>query len=498
MRKQNVILVSFSILSIIILAAACTSQAEKEEQLAKVYCSSCHTFPDPSLLNKKLWEESVLPAMAFRMGFDNLKMLEEVPPNDIQTVLTTVPARPIISDKEWKEIEHYYLSHAPDSLIVIDEDIPDTVQQFSTMFCRSVKVPLVTLLKTDTVNHWTFTGDRLGSFFKLNEALEPIDSFQLNSPPSCIIEDRDNFLLTEMGIMDPNDQARGKLIHINKQREIETLIDSLKRPVHVEKADLNDDGDDDYVISEFGNFTGRLAIYDVGGDTAVRHILTQTPGARKAMIKDFDHDGRKDILAMMAQGDERLVLYTNKGDFSFEEKILLRFPPVYGFNYFEIADFNRDGYFDILTTNGDNADYSVTLKPYHAVRIFENDGANNFREAWSFLMPGASQAVARDFDEDGDLDIAAISFFPDFESHPERGFIYFEDKGQYQFLPHITSMASAGRWLVMEAADYDGDGDCDILLGATNFPGLGATKEIYQFWREQQVPLLILKNKRVH
>ena len=36
-------------------------------------------------------------------------------------------------------------------------------------------------------------------------------------------------------------------------------------------------------------------------------------------------------------------------------------------------------------------------------------------------------ARAMDFDEDGDLDVAAISFFPDFEKYPERSFIYFEN-----------------------------------------------------------------------
>lgn len=150
------------------------------------------------------------------------------------------------------------------------------------------------------------------------------------------------------------------------------------------------------------------------------------------VVKDFNEDGLPDVLALIIQGDERIALFTNRGKFKFSYQVLLRFPPVYGSSYFELADFNGDGNADILYTNGDNADYSTTLKPYHGVRIFLNDGENRFAESWFHPMHGASMARAVDFDEDGDPDIAAISFFPDFKNDPQRGFMYFEnDKGKF-------------------------------------------------------------------
>ena len=45
-----------------------------------------------------------------------------------------------------------------------------------------------------------------------------------------------------------------------------------------------------------------------------------------------------------------------------------------------------------------------------------NDGKNNFREAWFFPLNGAYKAVAPDFNKDGNMDIAAISYFPDYDS----------------------------------------------------------------------------------
>ena len=101
-------------------------------------------------------------------------------------------------------------------------------------------------------------------------------------------------------------------------------------------------------------------------------------------------------------------------------------------------------------------------------------------------MPGASMAMARDYDNDGDLDIAAISFFPDFENAPDRGFLYFENEGDYGFKPYRMPSTTVSRWLVMEAADYDSDGDIDLILGANNFGGLGAGNEDYQYWNNHK------------
>src|SRR5690606_37076475 len=141
-----------------------------------------------------------------------------------------------------------------------------------------------------------------------------------------------------------------------------------------------------------------------------RHVLSELPGARKAVIRDFNGDARPDILALLTQGDERIVLYENNGGFNFSEKILFRLPAVYGSSYFEVHDFNDDGHFDILYSNGDNGDISRIQKPYHGIRVFENDGKGMFREAFFHPMPGASQVMAFDFDGDGDKDLAAISY----------------------------------------------------------------------------------------
>ena len=132
-------------------------------------------------------------------------------------------------------------------------------------------------------------------------------------------------------------------------------------------------------------------------------------------------------------------------------------------------------------------------KPYHGVRVFLNSGSNDFKESWFYNMHGATQAAAQDFDGDGDLDIAAISFFPDFVKHPEQGFMYFENKDG-KFIPQVTDMGSMGRWLTMEASDVDSDGDCDLILAALNFND-GVPVGLLDRWKKERTSILVLRNK---
>ncbi|HEY8938113.1 MAG TPA: VCBS repeat-containing protein, partial [Cyclobacteriaceae bacterium] len=349
---------------------------------------------------------------------------------------------------------------------------------------------------TDTITKKIFAGTRSSMLYQYNNKFVLEDTFKLNSPPSSILFGKQNeFIISNMGIMDPNDRAVGEIIRL-KNNTSELLVDSLKRPVFIEQADLDNDKKADFVVCEFGNYTGALTAYkNLGDDRYEKHIIFSLPGARKIIARDVNHDGLTDLIVLMTQGDEQIALLTNSGNFNFRITTLLRFPPVYGSSFMEITDFNHDGNFDILYTNGDNADYSTILKPYHGVRVFMNDGKNKFNESWFYNMHGASQALARDFDSDGDIDIAAISFFPDFDNHPEDGFIYFENTGT-TFKAHTTPQARNGRWLVIDAADVDQDGDCDLLLGALNFNSK-VPPALYQAWSSKKTSILYLKNTTI-
>ena len=308
----------------------------------------------------------------------------------------------------------------------------------------------------------------------------------------------DSGIVCNIGNINPNDQLLGAVNRVfydrNGKLELDTVpvLASLARPVQATEADLNGDGRKDLLVCEFGNQKGELAWWENSGNgNYTRHVLRPQPGAIKAYIRDANGDGLPDIWVLFAQGDEGIFLYLNKGGGRFEEQRLLSFPPVYGSSYFELADFNNDGHPDIVYTCGDNADYSVVPKPYHGVYIYMNDGANRFTQSYFYPINGCYKAMARDFDGDGDLDIATIAYFADFGKHPEEGFVYLENEGGMRFKPFTLPQAEAGRWLVMDAGDLDGDGRTDLLLG--NFSLGPALSKGKRDWKKGPV-FLFLKN----
>ncbi|WP_373512505.1 FG-GAP repeat domain-containing protein, partial [Persicitalea sp.] len=260
--------------------------------------------------------------------------------------------------------------------------------------------------------------------------------------------------------------------------------------------DLNQDGLDDVVACEFGNETGQLAWYKNNGRGGYdKRILREKPGAIKAIIKDANNDGLPDIYVLMAQGDEGLFLYENQGEGTFHEKKLLSFLPLNGSQYIELADFNKDGFDDIVYVCGDNADKTPILKNYHGIYVYLNGGKGSFKQSYFYQLNGAYKAIVQDYDLDGDLDIAAISFFPDYLRYPEESFVYLKNKGNLTFDDYSFPQASRGRWAVMDAEDMDGDGDTDLVLGSFVYLlPQGDTTGLGKKWLSTGPSVIVLEN----
>jgi hypothetical protein len=444
------------------------------KQLAQKYCQSCHLFPEPSLLDKKTWVGSVLPNMGLRLG---LKEAGRNPYADLAAEdekilrqLGVYPETAQLSTEEWTKIVNYYEKEAPEIPLLQKPhpSISNSLPQFkaTTITIGDKPVPKTTLLKYDNATSLLYVGDAQNELYVVDSAFQMKALWNVDSPPSDIYfpKNAKPRLLT-IGTFNPSDQKLGKIISLDTSAtETAVYFDSLPRPVQFASADLTLDGKEDLIVCGFGNNTGKLFWYD-DFSSAKEHILKALPGARRVEVRDFNKDKKPDLMVLMAQVHEEVSIFYNQGNGNFKEKTVLKFPPVYGVSYFELVDFNKDGFQDILLTNGDNWDYSAVQKNYHGIRIYLNDGNDNFKEAWFYPLNGTSKAMARDFDNDGDLDIAAISFYDDLE-HPEQGFVYFSNQGNLNFEAFSTPEAASGKWLTMEAGDFDHDGDIDIVLGS--------------------------------
>lgn len=386
-----------------------------------------------------------------------------------------------ISPEEWEKIVAFYQENAPEKLPI---QAREPISAISDLFAvKPISIPKssfpsVTYIKIDAENQQIYVGsDALLSIYDKN--LSPILSQKVQETIVDIDFKNDlkkagnrNGFLTNIGILNPNDLTTGTLHPFSftgksNFTQNTALLDSLPRPVQSNALDLDKDGLIDQLICGYGNKKGALFWYqNKGKNVYEKKLIREFPGAIKAYIDDVNKDGLPDIWVLFAQAQEGVFLFTNKGKGAFDEKEILRFSPVHGSSYFEMVDLNKDGFKDILYTSGDNADYSThLLKNFHGVYGYLNDGKNEFKQQFFFPIHGCFKAIARDFDKDGDMDIATIAYFPDTKNQPQEAFVYLENKGNLTFKPFTIKDANAGNWLVMDAADIDSDGDEDIVLG---------------------------------
>ena len=477
---------------------------KKGKELAKLYCQTCHQLPDPSLLDSKSWEKGVLPEMGPRLGiFRNRFQIYPIT-RDAYIGRDFYPSIPMVKLSEWQNILDYYEATSPDSLppqkrkYSIEIGLPFFKVEIPKINYERPATCYVKINSKDSLHPIIIADAIKKNLYFVNRNLQITDSIKTGGPIVNIDFEKNKLLACNIGILNPNNGkfGKGEFININTDGkpyiDTTTTIDSLERPVQITPVDLNNDGKTDYLVCEFGNLKGALSwMENLGNNKFKRHVIREIPGAIKAYVQDYNHDGLPDIWALFAQGDEGIFLFTNKGNGNFEQREVLSFPPSYGSSSFELDDFNKDGYPDILYTCGDNDDFSPILKPYHGVYIFMNDGTNHFKQKFFYPIDGCYKAMARDFDGDGNLDIATIAFFADYVHQPEESFVYFKNKGNFDFQPYSFREANMGRWISMDVDDLDGDGKPDIILG--NF-SVGPMIMKYKSDWKNNPPFIILKN----
>ncbi|WP_336514727.1 VCBS repeat-containing protein [Pollutibacter soli] len=453
----------------------------KGKEVVAAYCQSCHLLPDPAMIDKQHWQTGVLPQMGPRLGLFSFQDHEYPSYNgDLYLEDPIYPDRALIDSTGWQKILDYFQEVAPDSLSPQKKDqlIGRQLANFSVAVPESNNYsPATICIKLDTSENRSrvFRSDALQRIlYMFDEKLRVIDSLPLPAGITDIsITGRNEIVACFVGQLMPNIGRSGfvKKIFIDsttgKMRlDTTVMFERLARPVRIVATDLNNDQLNDYLVCEFGHLFGSLSLFTANQKGGFdKQVLQNSPGVIDVRLDDFNKDGLLDIWALFTQGDERIILFTNKGNANFQQTTVLRFQPATGSSGFELTDINQDGLKDIIHTSGDNGDFSQVLKPYHGIYIYVNKGDNKFEQQFFYPINGCFKSVTRDFDHDGDMDIASIAYFADYAKAPEEGFVFFENLGHLKFKINSIPAAEKGRWLCMDAGDLDRDGKEDLLLG---------------------------------
>ena len=286
--------------------------------------------------------------------------------------------------------------------------------------------------------------------------------------------DRDgdlDVLVAGMGMIFPNNDKIGSVIVLENDGRsrftARVLVDRIARVSDVEGGDFNGDGLTDLAVGQFGYDDGEIRwLENKGGWNFESHILLSLSGAIHTPVVDIDSDGDLDIVAIVSQEWEELYVFENDGRGNFKTRMVWGSSNEdFGSSGIRIADLNRDGLPDIFYTNGDAFDYIPPApRPWHGVQWIENKGQFEFVYHRVADLPGAYSPEAADLDNDGDLDLAAVSTFNTWGSPEAYSLVWYENDGGMKFTPREIANDPT-HLLNVAAADMDDDGRTDLVTG---------------------------------
>jgi hypothetical protein len=346
--------------------------------------------------------------------------------------------------------------------------------------------------------------------------------------------DRDglnDLLVSDLGEFAPGDHLKGAVIWLRgvlnagRLAFSPVIIGNLPRVADVEAADLDEDGRMDLAVAAFGwrrvgqlmwlrNTAPTSARLDASKPAAtpaptpttasdattfssssfIRTTLDPRPGAIHVIPVDLNRDGHIDLVSVIAQEHEEVIALLNDGHGAFETKSIYPAPhPNWGSSGIQVVDLDGDGDLDVLLAHGDMFD-DFLIKPYHGVQWLENRGTFPFTPHTLCSMPGVHRAIAADLDHDGDLDVIAAALMPEVPASAQTqtqlladlpSLVWLEQTSPGVFVRH-TLERGRPRHPTIDAADYDGDGDVDLVVG--NMVGTMPSRAWVEVWENVTTP----------
>lgn len=241
------------------------------------------------------------------------------------------------------------------------------------------------------------------------------------------------------------------------------------QPNSIALGDFNADGNLDIVVANSSSDT--IAVFPNRGDgTFGAPVVTPIQIAAETLgplaVGDFNEDGKLDVVVAAVGGlHAGDVVLLGNGDGTFNE--LPPIPGSMGFFQAKVADINRDGHLDLITTSGvylGKGDGTFpTLVPLPGVGF-----------GTLLVTPDTAVGVG-DLNGDGKLDIVASS--PGAQPSPAGALAFYAGNGDGTLQPPVGYSLPPSDPGSLAVADFNNDGKLDLLIGYPNMadvaPGNG-------------------------
>jgi len=166
-----------------------------------------------------------------------------------------------------------------------------------------------------------------------------------------------------------------------------------------------------------------------------------------ARFIDFDHDGDLDFVTS-APNPKRWVLYRNQ-DGKLAKKPFWESRETTDCDHIDVLDFNHDGWMDLAATHES-----------HCTLYLNQASKFNVTPDWETgMIANANQIDFGDFDQDGDLDMVMAG------GEPVNGVALFENTTGTPAKKVTRKLGHTEYSETVIYADFDGDGDLDIVAG---------------------------------
>ncbi|MGL6269170.1 MAG: FG-GAP-like repeat-containing protein, partial [Chitinophagaceae bacterium] len=197
-------------------------------------------------------------------------------------------------------------------------------------------------------------------------------------------------------------------------------------------------------------------------------FMVSTEGPAMA-VGDMNMDGKDDIFFGSSKGfRSALYIQSENGRFTRQSQPALDADSVYEDVDAVWADFNGDGYPDLVVASGGNEYYGKDKR--QLPRLYINEGGRNLisTKTFSNINITTSSVVAQDFNGDGLMDLflggRAVPFA--YGAIPRSYLLINDGKGNFtdKTIALAPGLAQVGRVKDAELADIDGDKDLDLVL----------------------------------